>query len=401
MNVLCCLIEAVLRTITFSRTAIGFAPVSPFCTRERLFLAYQVLVLTGMDAETLRERRFSQDSFWNEGLPDFVSKFAPVTQGSSLARGPFLDDLSYSMDDEGRVGVRRRMICDQTALKLVKAIAERDAAILERNSAIAEKKAACVERDAALLRCDLAFSERDSALVERDAAVAALGAVRAGKFATFTEWTRHGSPNAVTSKTLQPPVVDSSPFSVDFASAAACQWKSAVGRTNICSEYIQKQSMAGNVRESQRDLRSKRKIGKDTKQGFLSSRKRPPEQKLLIYQRENLDQNERGSSVTEEVADENICNSIPYCSCTGVNQPCYKWGNGGWQSACCTTMISMYPLPMNPKKRSSRLAGRKMSAGAFEKLVEKLTLEGVNVRCPIDLKDHWAKHGTNRYVTLR
>ncbi|CAK9253883.1 unnamed protein product [Sphagnum jensenii] len=92
---------------------------------------------------------------------------------------------------------------------------------------------------------------------------------------------------------------------------------------------------------------------------------------------------------------------IPYCSCTGLNQQCYRWGNGGWQSACCTTLISLYPLPMNPKKRGSRLAGRKMSAGAFDKLLEKLALEGVDVRYSVDLKDHWAKHGTNRYVTLR
>ncbi|KAJ1389960.1 GAGA-binding transcriptional activator [Sesbania bispinosa] len=27
----------------------------------------------------------------------------------------------------------------------------------------------------------------------------------------------------------------------------------------------------------------------------------------------------------------------PVCSCTGVPRQCYKWGNGGWQSACCTT----------------------------------------------------------------
>ncbi|KAK6131265.1 hypothetical protein DH2020_034992 [Rehmannia glutinosa] len=26
---------------------------------------------------------------------------------------------------------------------------------------------------------------------------------------------------------------------------------------------------------------------------------------------------------------------VPVCSCTGVLRPCYKWGNGGWQSSCC------------------------------------------------------------------
>ncbi|KAJ7297995.1 hypothetical protein O6H91_18G009300 [Diphasiastrum complanatum] len=91
----------------------------------------------------------------------------------------------------------------------------------------------------------------------------------------------------------------------------------------------------------------------------------------------------------------------PYCSCTGENQQCYRWGTGGWQSACCTTLISVHPLPMNPKKRGSRVAGRKMSAGAFHKLLERMVLEGWDASCPIDLKDHWAKHGTNRYVTRK
>ncbi|KAJ7286692.1 hypothetical protein O6H91_Y321500 [Diphasiastrum complanatum] len=92
---------------------------------------------------------------------------------------------------------------------------------------------------------------------------------------------------------------------------------------------------------------------------------------------------------------------IPYCSCTGVNQKCYRWGNGGWQSACCTNVISMYPLPMSPKKKGCRVPGRKMSAGAFERLLERLFLSGTNVSMAVDLKDHWAKHGTNRYVTIK
>lgn len=130
------------------------------------------------------------------------------------------------MDDDGRVAVRRRLICDHAALKLLKAIAERDAAILERNNALAERKAASVERDAALLRCDLAFAERDSALVERDAAVAALAAARAGRFTTFGHWNRSASPNVGSTKALQgPPATDSCSFDVDLQSVPACQWK--------------------------------------------------------------------------------------------------------------------------------------------------------------------------------
>ncbi|KAL0429655.1 UNVERIFIED_CONTAM: protein BASIC PENTACYSTEINE3 [Sesamum radiatum] len=69
---------------------------------------------------------------------------------------------------------------------------------------------------------------------------------------------------------------------------------------------------------------------------------------------------------------------IPVCSCTGTPQQCYRWGSGGWQSACCTTGLSMYPLPMSTKRRGARIAGRKMSIGAFKKVLEKLASEGYN-----------------------
>ncbi|KAJ7975301.1 GAGA-binding protein [Quillaja saponaria] len=92
---------------------------------------------------------------------------------------------------------------------------------------------------------------------------------------------------------------------------------------------------------------------------------------------------------------------IPVCSCTGKPQQCYRWGSGGWQSACCTTGMSIYPLPMSTKRRGARIAGRKMSIGAFKKVLEKLAAEGYNFSNPIDLRTHWAKHGTNKFVTIR
>lgn len=95
------------------------------------------------------------------------------------------------------------------------------------------------------------------------------------------------------------------------------------------------------------------------------------------------------------------CIPIPVCSCTGTPQQCYRWGSGGWQSACCTTCLSIYPLPMSTKRRGARIAGRKMSIGAFKKVLEKLAAEGYNFANPIDLRTHWAKHGTNKFVTIR
>ncbi|KAF6150748.1 hypothetical protein GIB67_020831 [Kingdonia uniflora] len=90
----------------------------------------------------------------------------------------------------------------------------------------------------------------------------------------------------------------------------------------------------------------------------------------------------------------------PVCSCTGSPQQCYRWGCGGWQSACCTTSISTYPLPVSTKRRGARIAGRKMSQGAFKKVLEKLAAEDYNFMNPIDLRSHWAKHGTNKFVTI-
>ncbi|KAK7270671.1 hypothetical protein RJT34_25993 [Clitoria ternatea] len=92
---------------------------------------------------------------------------------------------------------------------------------------------------------------------------------------------------------------------------------------------------------------------------------------------------------------------IPVCSCTGTPQQCYRWGSGGWQSACCTTGMSVYPLPMSTKRRGARIAGRKMSIGAFKKVLEKLAAEGYNFSNAIDLRTYWAKHGTNKFVTIR
>ncbi|KAM3381335.1 hypothetical protein P3S68_006908 [Capsicum galapagoense] len=92
---------------------------------------------------------------------------------------------------------------------------------------------------------------------------------------------------------------------------------------------------------------------------------------------------------------------VPVCSCTGTPQLFYKSGHGGWQSACCTTTISMYPLPQISNKRYSWVGGRKMSGDGFSKLFNRLAAQGYDLSIPLDLKDHWAKRDTNRYNTLK
>ncbi|KAL6008231.1 hypothetical protein ACLOJK_033737 [Asimina triloba] len=91
----------------------------------------------------------------------------------------------------------------------------------------------------------------------------------------------------------------------------------------------------------------------------------------------------------------------PICTCTGVPHQCYRWGAGGWQSSCCTTSISEYPLPMSLTRPGARIAGRKMSNGAYGKLLQRLAAEGYDLSNAVDLKDHWARHGTNKFVTIR
>uniref|UniRef100_A0A7N0UAX6 GAGA-binding transcriptional activator n=1 Tax=Kalanchoe fedtschenkoi TaxID=63787 RepID=A0A7N0UAX6_KALFE len=109
----------------------------------------------------------------------------------------------------------------------------------------------------------------------------------------------------------------------------------------------------------------------------------------------------KGGLSLNELGLDDVNLPVPFCSCTGKPQSCYKWGKGGWQSACCTTALSMYPLPQMPNKRHSRMGGRKMSGGAFTKLITRLASEGYDITVPIDLKNHWAKHGTNRYIIIR
>nr|KYP45119.1 hypothetical protein KK1_033323 [Cajanus cajan] len=92
---------------------------------------------------------------------------------------------------------------------------------------------------------------------------------------------------------------------------------------------------------------------------------------------------------------------VPVCTCTGVPRQCYKWGNGGWQSSCCTTTLSMYPLPQLPNKRHARIGGRKMSGSVFTRLLSRLASEGHDLSIPLDLKEYWARHGTNRYITIK
>ncbi|XP_071702585.1 uncharacterized protein [Rutidosis leptorrhynchoides] len=245
-------------------------------------------------------------------------------------------------------------------------MAERDAAIQERNLALDERKRAFSERDLALLQRDAALAQRNSAIQERDEAIATLK--YQGNF--FNE-------NNITSTSELP--------------------------ENICGSKrgFNDQEMY-QMFEMHED---KELMNTEHKKVMKKAKSQSPKIKLSTKKERSNDEQQletwKDQLGLNQVSFDESSMPVPVCSCTGVPQPCYRWGNGGWQSACCTTTISMYPLPPVPDKRYSRIGGRKMSGGAFTKLLTRLSSEGYDLSGPVDLKDHWAKHGTNRYSSLK
>ncbi|XP_019172234.1 PREDICTED: protein BASIC PENTACYSTEINE6-like [Ipomoea nil] len=288
-------------------------------------------------------------------------------------------------------------------------MAERDAAILERNMALDERKRALAERDMAMLQRDAAIAERNTALEERDNAISALKL-------------RESSMNDedIVSKSPGAEHIHYQQEMHEMISAAAYDPTENLTNDpfNVTDPTPQ---TANNPRKVRQPKESKPK--KASKLARVVKREEVEVEDLSWQAVSTFDDWDDGNcgefvDASDEEQDKHLdtwdedfgleqVNSdvsampVPVCSCTGTPQPCYKWGNGGWQSACCTTTISMYPLPQASHKRYSRVGGRKMSASAFSKLLSRLTAEGYDLSAPLDLKDHWAKHGTNRYSTVK
>lgn len=273
---------------------------------------------------------------------------------------------------------------DHPALKLMAVIAERDVAILERDTAIAEKKAAYAERNVALLQTEVAISDRNSALLERDAAAAALG------YSGHINLSGQRSPSCGTLVGIKvQPVCQAFPAPVSEALLAE-QPKQTEQADNMKG---QKEIPSNKVFNGPEPITPALEI--QQKKGATTGQQTNGE--LAVVKYEKKDHDYTVNNITFDAS----AIPIPVCSCTGIPQQCYRWGSGGWQSACCTTSISMYPLPMNPNKRGARLGGRKMSGGAFTKLLGRLIVDGHSLEYPVDLKNHWAKHGTNRYIRIQ
>ena len=331
------------------------------------------------------------------------------------------------MDNPGRLNVvhewdkvdpshLKDILRDHPALKLMDVVAERDAAIAERDIAIAEKRTVFAERDSALIQRDVAYADRNTAWMERDAARAALSIVRSGK-----DNGEAVSMQMLNMSTIPVPIEGAIPATKGGKAFEPAKEKyngrklALLKKRKTSTPLIM--SLKKKITNTNTNVESKFLYSRKAKldQGASSNAKR----KRKEHKGNNQDGVEVAKLDAKKVWKDRILNSsnsnaitpfnaslassssIPYCSCTGSNQQCYRWGKGGWQSACCTNFLSMYPLPMNPAKRSSRVPGRKMSGGAFQKLLQRLASDNVDITAPIDLTNYWAKHGTNRYVTIK
>ncbi|CAK9142093.1 unnamed protein product [Ilex paraguariensis] len=264
--------------------------------------------------------------------------------------------------------------------------AERDAAIEERDRALSEKKTAFDERDEAIQQRDTAVAERDNALRERDNAIAALqfqettmnSALNCGIRGTkrMHHHLDHPANNAQAAYNTGVHVTDAFPISAISSEAA----KSREAKRTKANKSLEP--------KPKKSSRKGKKVGEDLNRHVTTDGSK-------------AEWDAQDIGLMSQIDFDETTMPVPVCSCTGVPRQCYKGGNGGWQSSCCTTTLSVYPLPQLPNKRHARMGGRKMSGSVFTRLLSRLAAAGHDLSAPLDLKNYWAKHGTNRYITIK
>lgn len=257
--------------------------------------------------------------------------------------------------------------------KIMQIVTERNTAIEERDRALSEKKVALEERDLAIQQRDAAIADRNEAIRERDNAIAALR-FQESTMNTYVQRgskrNQHHAPQQ--SYMREPHVTEAFPITAVEP---------------VHKSRITKETKARGGTSSARSKKQK-KVGEDLNRNVTTDGSKA-----------EWDAQELG--LMDQISFDETTMPIPICSCTGVARQCYKWGSGGWQSSCCTTTLSVYPLPQMPNKRHSRMGGRKMSGSVFTRLISRLASQGHDLSSPVDLKNYWAKHGTNRYITIK
>ncbi|KAJ0968781.1 hypothetical protein J5N97_021658 [Dioscorea zingiberensis] len=301
---------------------------------------------------------------------------------------------------------------DSYTMKMIAMMAERDNALQERNKALAEKREALSERDKSYLQRDAAIAERNNAIMERDKAFAALEALGYPREKGVTDNGGSGCPPG-----CSVPLVMKHTHHLHHQQQHQQPHAHNTQLSDASFEHEREMHMnngfpittaTGTAPKARRGRRPKKEPidqAVQPRKPLKTPRKRSKKNEVAGGSRDVLKAKPlewKGQELgLNMVAFDDSTMPIPVCSCTGEPHQCYKWGNGGWQSACCTMTISMHPLPMIPNKRHARVGGRKMSGSAFLKLLNRLAAEGHDFSIPLDLKDHWAKHGTNRYITIK
>lgn len=287
----------------------------------------------------------------------------------------------YGMDEQNAFNVN-------TEISILRG--ERDTAIEERDCALAEKKVALVERDVAVQQRDAAVADRDNALRERDNAIAAFQFQESAMNALWNSVARElnglkrtnhptnqHSNNAKSARSFgEDCITDALPISAVPPHAAK-------------SDHLTEAKTKKNVtKKPSKSLNRLKKMCEDLNRHVTTDGSKA-----------EWDAQEFGSINLVHFNESTM--PAPVCSCTGLPRQCYKWGSGGWQSSCCTTTLSVYPLPQMPNKKHSRIGGRKMSGSVFSRLLTRVVAAGHDLSIPLDLKNYWSKHGTNRYITIK
>ncbi|GLT57945.1 hypothetical protein SLA2020_308790 [Shorea laevis] len=308
----------------------------------------------------------------------------------------------------------------QPSMKQIMALmAERDAALQERNLALSEKKTAIAERDMAFLQRDAAIAERNNAMLERDNAIANLqyreNSLASGNMSScppgcqISRGVRHIHHPQQGVHNL--PHVNEAPYTTREMHPSdvlpVTPGTSEVAKSRRGKRTKEPKVITSN-KEAKKVSKPPKKVKRETEDAYSKTQEWKGGQDMgggsddLNKQMVTTKTDWKGQDLgLNQVVFDDTTMPPPVCSCTGVLRQCYKWGNGGWQSSCCTTSLSMYPLPAVPNKRHARIGGRKMSGSAFNKLLTRLAAEGHDLSLSVDLKDHWAKHGTNRYITIK
>lgn len=308
-----------------------------------------------------------------------------MDDGGHRDKGGHRVDYYKGVHPQWNMMPQQYQVKDQNALlmnrKIMHIVSERDTAIEERDRALSEKKSALEERDMAIQQRDAAIADRNDAIRERDNAIAAL---------RFQETTMNNHLQRGSKRTHHhhhnqhhPPPPS---YRHDQNVTEAYPITVVPGESTKLKMTKERKSGGGGGGGSR--LKKQKKVGEDLNRNVTTdgSKAEWDAQELGLMDQINFDESTM---------------PIPICSCTGVGRQCYKWGSGGWQSSCCTTTISVYPLPQMPNKRHSRMGGRKMSGTVFTRLLSRLAAQGHDLSAPVDLKNYWAKHGTNRYITIK